>query len=153
MAVRGRPPKPVEEKRRIGNPGKRPLPEPSNVIALQPASDVPPYPPDLGLDGRRLWDQAWQQAIAWLSPASDMAAIEEACRLVDDVAIARYRYRATTDPADARALVALTGQLTSALSALGFDPTSRSRLGVAEVKAVSAIDKLLERRNQRQGGR
>jgi len=149
LARTGRPPKPIEVKRRTGNPGKRPLPEPSNVVALKPASGVPAYPADLGVDGKQLWDRAWAAAITWLAPATDCEQVEEACRLADDVAAARTRYRATTDPADARALVALSKQLTEALSALGFNPTARSRLGVAEVKRVSALEKLVQARQQR----
>jgi hypothetical protein len=151
LARTGRPPKPVEVKRRTGNPGKRPLPEPSNVVALKPADGVPAYPADIGLAGERLWDRAWNAALTWIAPGTDAEQIEEAARLADDVAAARQRYRATTDPADARALVALSKQLTEALSALGFNPTARARLGVAEVKRVSALEELVSRRQQRGG--
>jgi hypothetical protein len=71
-----------------------------------------------------------------------MQAAEDACRAADDVAAARRRYRATTDPKDAAALVALGKQLSVALSDLGFNPTARSRLGVAEVTRVSKLDAL-----------
>jgi hypothetical protein len=145
----GRPPKPTEIKRRTGNPGKRPLPKPSNVVALPPASGAPPYPADLDLAGRRLWDRAWNAAITWLSPDSDMEAVEEAARVADDVAAARERYRATRDPSDMRALVAAGKRLDEALSVLGFNPTARARLGVAEVKRVSALDELVAKRQKR----
>ncbi len=125
------------------------MPEPAAVVALPPAQGVPPYPADLGLDGRRLWDRAWNAALTWIAPGTDAEQIEEAARLADDVAAARKRYRATTDPADARALVAVSKQLTEALSALGFNPTARARLGVAEVKRVSALEKLLNERQKR----
>jgi hypothetical protein len=46
-------------------------------------------------------------------------------------------------------LVHLNKAFVDSLSSLGFDPTSRSRLGVAEVKAISAIDKLLAKREAR----
>jgi phage terminase small subunit len=150
----GRPPKPLEQKRRTGrSPGRdtggRKLPDPGNVVALPPASGAPAYPADLGLDGRRLWDRAWDAAITWLSPASDMEEVEEAARLADDVAAARRRYRATTDPGDMRALVAGSKALTEALSALGFNPIARARLGVAEVKRVSALEELVAKRQKR----
>jgi hypothetical protein len=35
------------------------------------------------------------------------------------------------------------------LTSLGFDPVSRSRLGVAEVRVATSIDKLLEKRQNR----
>lgn len=151
MARSGRPPKPLEQKRRTGrttktDSGGRKLPELAQVTALPMAKDVPEPPADLGLEGRALWEKAWSSAITWLSPDSDWTEVVEACSLADDVAAARRRYRATTDPGDARAVVALSKQLTEALSVLGFNPTARSRLGVAEVKRASALDELLARR-------
>lgn len=150
----GRPPKPAEHHRRVGRANGtkkadgRPLPEVATVTALPMAPGVPDPPADLLLDGVRLWERAWGAAITWLSPDSDMETVEQACRLADDVAVARKRYRATSDPADGRAVVSLSKSLTDALSALGFDPTSRARLGVAEVKRVSALEQLIARRNE-----
>jgi len=148
VARTGRPPVPNEVKRKRGTARPDRTPAPSNVVALPPADGVPPYPADLGVDGKQLWDRAWNAAITWLSPASDMHEVEEAARLADDVAAARRRYRATTDPGDARALVAVSKQLTEALSALGFTPVARTRLGVAEVKRVSALEQLIAKRRR-----
>lgn len=149
MARTGRPPKPTEVKRRTGNPGKRQLPEPATVVALPMAHGVPEPPTDFGLEARRLWERVWGDGITWISPASDQEAAEQACRLADDIEIARERYRATRDPGDGRMVVQFSKALTDALSALGFDPTSRSRLGVAEVKRASALDELIARRARR----
>jgi len=146
MATNGRPPKPAELKRAQGNPGRRKLPELAVVQTLPMAITIPDAPADLGKDGLELWGRAWSMAITWLSPDSDLSAIENACRAADDLTIARARYRATTEPADARAVVALTKSLSDALASLGFDPTSRSRLGVAEVKRASALDNLIAKR-------
>jgi hypothetical protein len=110
------------------------------------AEGVPDAPSDLLLDGVRLWERAWGSAITWLSPDSDMEAVENACRLADDLAVARRRYRATSDPTDGRMVVQLSKSMADALSALGFDPTARSRLGVAEVKRASALEELLAKR-------
>lgn len=153
MARTGRPPKPLEQKRLTARSqtkdiAGRPLPSPAEVVALPMAPGVPDPPADLQLDGRRMWERAWAEAITWLSPHSDMEAVEHACRLVDDLAVARRRYRATTDPADARALATLQKLLAEALSTLGFDPTARSRLGLAEVKRASKLDELRARRTQ-----
>lgn len=106
------------------------------------APGVPDMPVDFGLDAKRLWERAWGVAITWLSPDSDMDAVEQACRLADDLGIARERYRVTRDPADLRALVAVQKLMHEALSTLGFDPTARSRLGLAEVRRVSKLDEL-----------
>lgn len=145
----GRPPKPNELKRALGNPGKRPLPELAVVHSLAPALSTPEPPADLGKAGIRLWERAWDAAIQWLSPQSDREAIENAARLADVVELARSKYLATHEAADARAFVAVNKAFTDSLSSLGFDPTSRSKLGVAEIKAVSALDKLVAKREAR----
>lgn len=145
----GRPPKPSELKRVMGNIGHRSLPDLKNVTPL-PMAIVPPEPPaNLGEQGLKIWERAWQMAIAWLSPASDIDAVENASRLADATETARVRYMATSEPSDAKAYVAINKAYTDALSSLGFDPVSRSRLGVAEVRAATSIDKLLEKRQNR----
>jgi hypothetical protein len=61
-----------------------------------------------------------------------------------------YRqYMATLESADAKAFVAINKAYTDSLTDLGFNPIARSRLGVAEVKAATSMDKLLERRRNR----
>ena len=146
----GRPPKPLKRHRRVGRGnGTRKAngaPLPAVVTPLPMAPGVPETPGDLEAAGRILWHRAWATGITWVSPLADLTTIEETCRLVDDLALARNRYRATTEPADARAVAALHKLLAESLSALGFDPTARARLGVAEVKRVSVLDELLERR-------
>ena len=151
MPRTGRPPAPLEQKRRTGrSPGRdsggRKLPEPATVTVLPMAEAAPDPPVDFGLEACDLWRRAWSAAITWLSPDSDMTAVVSACRLADDLEVARRRYRATSDPSDGRAVVALSRELTAALSALGFDPTARARLGVAEVKKLSALEGLMARR-------
>jgi phage terminase small subunit len=116
---------------------------------LPQADGMPDFPDELGEAGQTMWRRIWADGITWISPQTDIAVAEEACRAIDDVAAARKRYRATTDPKDARVLVALGKRLDDALSQLGFNPTARSRLGVAEVKRASALDELLERRASR----
>lgn len=145
MPRTGRPPVPNEIKRRNGNPGKRALPKEGTVVELAPAAGVPDVPEDLGNDGAALWERAWNTAITWLSPLSDTAAVEHACRLADDLAFARQMYRVTGDPKDGRLVASLSKEFANALAALGFDPASRTRLGVAEVTRVSKLQKLREK--------
>jgi phage terminase small subunit len=147
MAAVGRPPMPIEQKRKHGrtattDSGGRPLPALAEVVLLPQTEGMPDFPADLDDPGKDLWRRIWQDGITWISPKTDMQAAEDACRAADDVAAARRRYRATTDPKDAAALVALGKQLSSALSDLGFNPTARSRLGVAEVTRVSKLEAL-----------
>jgi hypothetical protein len=145
----GRPPKPNELKRATGNPGRRALPELAVVTLLPMADQTPKAPEGLQEAGLQLWESAWANAITWLSTASDMQAIENAAKLADDLQMARNKYRATLDAADGRLLVHINKSFVDALSALGFDPTSRSRLGVAEVKRVSALDELIAKRQKK----
>jgi phage terminase small subunit len=145
----GRPPKPTELKRLLGNPGNRPLPDLNNITHLPMVKVKPAYPENLGEAGKKFWDRVWDMAITWLSPNSDIDTVENASRLADATEAARVRYMATTEPADAKAYVAINKAYTDALTSLGLDPISRSRLGVAEVRAATSIDKLLERRENR----
>jgi phage terminase small subunit len=145
----GRPPKPNELKRLLGNPGQRPLPDLNNITHLPMAKEIPTAPDNLGDHGIKLWNRAWGIAITWLSPVSDIDAIENAARLADATEAARARYMATLEPNDGRAYVAINKAYTDSLTSLGFDPVSRSRLGVAEVKAATSMDRLLERRQNR----
>jgi phage terminase small subunit len=148
----GRPPAPIEHHRRVGRANGtkkadgRALPAIAEIVQLPQAEGMPDFPADLDQAGKDLWRRIWQDGITWISPKTDAQAAEEACRAADDVAAARRRYRATTDPKDATALVSLGKRLDEALSMLGFNPTARSRLGVAEVRRVSALDELIERR-------
>lgn len=145
----GRPPKPNELKRLLGVPGNRPLPDIASITNLPMAKEIPPAPEGLGPVGIKLWDRSWGMFITWLSPVSDIEAIENAARLADAAEASRVKYMATLESADARAYVAINKAYTDALTSLGFDPVARSRLGVAEVKAVTAIDRLLEKRQNR----
>ena len=144
----GRPRKPLEQKRKTGrtmttDSGGRPLPEIANVTILPMAQGIPTPPSDLGLHGRELWEKAWDQAVTWLSPISDMKQVEHACKVADDLALAREVYRTTRDAQDGRLVVALNKSFIEALASLGFTPVSRSQLGVAEVKRVSALEQLI----------
>jgi hypothetical protein len=113
---------------------------------------VPEFPEGLEAAGIELWRSGWDQAITWVSPQSDWAQMVEACRLADDLAIAREKFRATHDAKDGRIVAMLSKSLTDALSALGFNPTARTRLGVAEVKRVSKLEDLLATRETRRAG-
>jgi len=145
----GRPPKPNELKRLLGNPGNHPLPDLNLITHLPMAREIPPAPENLNQSGLDLWNRAWGVAITWLSPVSDIESIKNASHLADANEAARERYMISTEPADAKAYVAINRAYTDSLTSLGFDPVSRSRLGVAEVRVATSIDKLLEKRQNR----
>jgi phage terminase small subunit len=147
----GRPAKPLERKRKTGRaPGRdsggRKLPEVAQVVALPMAGDAPEPPLELGLAGRELWGRVWAAGISWISPDSDWDAAVRACRLKDAEAAMAECLATTRQPEYARAFVAISKELGAALGVLGFDPSARSRLGVAEVRRESALDELLRRK-------
>jgi phage terminase small subunit len=139
------PPKPNERKRKIGNPGRRPLPDLKNVITL-PMADATPQPPrPLGQEGMKLWNRIWDSGRTWISPTSDIELVTILCESMDERTLLRLTVLRGTDWRDRVALRTLEGQLVSILSALGLNPTDRSRLGVAEVKARGALEDLLSK--------
>jgi P27 family predicted phage terminase small subunit len=162
MARTGRPPKPIEQKRLAGNPGKRPLPARSKTVALVPSTSAP-VPATLQAAGRELWRTAQEQA-PWLSQL-DRSVLETLCALRDDQVAMRRQIGddgltvmvPIVTPAGhvvgekpephplLKELRAVEKQLRDFASALGFDPTARSRLGLAEVKRQSKVQELLDR--------
>jgi len=73
-------------------------------------------------------------------------AVVQVCNLVDDVPQARRWYRENGSTRDPHALIVAQKMLQSALSGIGFDPAGRSKLGVAEVRRVAALEDLMSRR-------
>lgn len=155
MAQVGRPPKPAEQKRRLGNPGRHELPAPEDVAPLEPLrSDVPP---DLGPAGTELWEAVTSAATPWLAP-SDSLVLLMLCELYDR----RAEYKQTLidygpliqRPIDghlvanpvATLLIQTEKQIVDIASSLGLTPADRTRLGLAEVKAKNAFEELLSKR-------
>ncbi len=79
----GRPPKPTEQKRLLGNPGKRPLPEPVTTLPAAP-TEIPAPPRGLRKAGKEAWVRLWSVAHAWLSLKTDWAVLVRLCELHDE---------------------------------------------------------------------
>jgi hypothetical protein len=88
-------------------------------------------------------------ARSWISPTDALADV--LVLVYDDWLVAGARWRATGLPADYRVYDALTGRLMACLSDLGLDPVSRSRLGLAEVQALSGLADLRAQRARKAG--
>jgi hypothetical protein len=144
------PPKPIEQKRLVGNPGRRPLPDSESTITLYSGSREPLVP--LGEAGRALWDAVFSEGELWISPRTDVAWLQVVCELLDrrEVLKAEWMADPTNRPVN-MSLLETEKLLQSGLGLLGFTPTDRSRLGVAEVKAKSKLEELMERRANRTG--
>ena len=152
----GRPPKPNEQKRRLGNPGKRALPALASVTPLRAA--VEPAPEHLGPEGRALWETVSRAAV-WLAP-SDLPTLTLLCELADRRADFVQRLDASgpvlINPSGRMVANPLVGMLSTLekrmseiMSSLGLTPTDRSRMGVAEVRATTAFEAMLRKRAER----
>jgi len=146
----GRPAKPIEQKRLQGNPGKRALPDQS-TITLIPMAEIAPEPSRPLLKyGKELWDKVWDTGINWISPNTDTELLLMTCEMIDERWNLRVQVMTNNDPKDRRGLRELDKAIVSNLSLLGFSPSDRSRLGLAEVKKMSKLEGIIAKRESRQ---
>ena len=148
MATRGRPPVPVELKRLRGTLRADRLPPNAPLQALMEPALEPKPPKELSGSGLEFWSLAW--SCNWISQTSDYflvlltsEAISERDALRDLVALDVGNIRARS------ALRELDRQLVSQFALLGFSPSDRARLGLAEVKKESKLDEIIRRREER----
>ena len=149
----GRPPKPTELKRAQGNPGKRPLPNLATVTPLpQVKAEAPKH---LSKDMKKLWTDLRSHAV-WIAD-TDQPILEMLCEKLDrrEDLIKKLKasdYVLFTDKGYAYPnpivgmLSTLEVEIAKMFSQLGLTPTDRTKLGVAEVKARSVLDDLMEKR-------
>lgn len=138
----GRPTKPIEQKRMLGNPGRRPLPESSAIVQLNSIDEIPEPSRPLLKYGREFWDKIWGMGSTWISFNSDSELLLMTCEMIDERWNLRIKVMQNDEPRLRRGLRELDRQIISNLSLLGFTPSDRSRLGVAEVKAASKLEEL-----------
>jgi P27 family predicted phage terminase small subunit len=155
----GRPPKPTERKRAAGNPGKHPLPEPLSIVS--PVDGTPTPPVELGHAGSDLWERVWGTAADWLAP-SDVPLVTLLAQFADERE--RWLAQATDEGVthttrhgairvhpgvgEARRLETAMVQI---LSLLDLSPADRSRLGLSEVRRMSRLADLMQRRRDALG--
>ena len=164
MPRTGRPPMPVELKRRLGNPGKRPLPDPVTVLAPLSVIDRPATPDD----GEALIAALLEAgAAAWIGTTDQLATLrllqdgwDRRARLMTDIDRHGHTYAATGQGGtrhyprpEVAILRDLERQITVWLSQLGLNPADRGRLGLAQVKARSKLEELRDRRARMVGPR
>lgn len=130
----------------------------------------PPRPSGLKRHGKRAWDAYWQLGETWLNPTTDAAILTRLCQAYDEreqlrAEVKRYGhlvaqvveeddvddgperrvrrlYSLKINPAVA-ALRKLEELITRWEGLCGFTPSDRSRLGLAQMKARSALDEFL----------
>ena len=151
----GRPAKPTEQKRKTGNPGKRPLPDLKNVISLPPIKgDAPLHLSDAG---QKMWADVRAMA-PWIAN-TDAKLLIELCEKMDKKYELKEKLAATdyvlfTDKGYAYAnplfgmLNTVENDIVKLLSLLGLTPVDRSKLGVAEVTTKGKLAQLLEQQKK-----
>jgi P27 family predicted phage terminase small subunit len=160
----GRPPKPIEVHRRNGNPSKKnlnPIPVPEFALAVVDAGSLPEPPAELDDYAAALWLMFWDAGRRHLSEKHDSALIAKLCRamekaeqieswMADDVE--RWFYatangQLVTHPL-VKQLAELNAQITAWLSLLGFTPSDRARLGLAEIRVANELDQFRQRKSK-----
>ena len=152
----GRPPKPVEQKRLLGNPGGSKLPDITQVIPLpRITANAPEHLSD---ESKKFWNKVRSMA-PWIANTDDTLLIE-LCEKIERKAdlvqkLSQSEYVLYTDKGYAYAnplvgmISTVENEILKILSLLGLTPTDRTKLGVAEVQTASALDQLIARRNER----
>jgi P27 family predicted phage terminase small subunit len=154
----GPPPVPLERKRARGNPGKRSLPAITETHALASLTTAD-APANLGEGGRQAWERM-AASCPWLGESDrDMMImlcqkIDRRDQMVETLASEPFVVvNESTGVPRANPLVNLLSELETdivrMLSLLGMTPTDRTRLGLAEVKAQSTLEKLRQQRDSR----
>lgn len=165
MAPRGRPPKPLEQKRATGNPGKRTLPDKNETAALLALPTRSPIPAHLQEDGAGLYAMVLAACDGWLAQSDQFIllsladAADRRVRLLEQLRNeGEVLYKSGPKIGDApiayahpaaATLASLEKQMQGWASDLALNPVARSKLGLAEVKTVSKLDQLRKARDAR----
>lgn len=140
----GRPATALEVKRLTGNPGQRRLPDEKDTIAVK-GGYVEPHQP-LDWAGQLLWDRVYSQGQTWVAN-TDVEALMIVCKQLDrQVRLEQLSQEKPDDFHLMRQLLELEKAIMSGLGQLGFTVDSRSRLGLAEIKAESMFQRLMSER-------
>lgn len=136
----GRPPKPTELKKRQGNPGKRPLPG-GGELAVVPPAEIGAWEKP----ARQVMSEVMAAGVAWIATTDT----PKAALLLE--ALEDYERLRSTPGTPPKEIRDARKEISGLMSELGFDPTARARLGLAEVKAQAQVSKLEEMRRKRDG--
>jgi hypothetical protein len=155
MGTVGRKPKPVEQKRRTGNPGGRKLPPLSVVPLITPQAPPEPHRPLMtarngGLGaGQQLWKLIWSSASPWLRSDMDVELVMLVCEQTDERTLLRDKmFRIGLEWRERAALRMLEKQIANNLAQLGFTPTDRARLGMSSTSS-DALQEFRDRVTQK----
>ena len=143
------PAKPLEQKRALGNPGKRPLPDVNSTISLS-AGRVEPHQP-LAWAGLLLWNRVFGAGQTWISPQSDVELLLLTCKQLDRQVVLEGQFVERPDDYHVhRQLLDLEAAIVTNLGKLGLTVDARSKLGLAEIKAETKMEQLRNRQRERE---
>ena len=149
----GRPRKPNEVKRLLGNPGREKLPDKKNLIMLQQSQNQPPT--HLTKAQQSKWIELRTQA-PWIAVSDEhllTSLVEKMTRQKELAAeMKKSKFVLYTDKGYAYAnplfgmLSTIETEIFKLLCQLGLTPVDRSKMGVAEVKARTKLEELLSQK-------
>jgi P27 family predicted phage terminase small subunit len=144
---------------------------PSKDLAIIPDQNYrvqrfqpPPPPADLRERGTAEWVKIWQAGSRWLHPEEDYHWIEQISHAYDDISAFReeiertglivkgYAGQLTANPL-LREIRDAENVIRKCLSVLGFSPTDRARLGLAEIKVQSGLQSLQNEIKDKRNGK
>lgn len=172
MMVMGRPVKPEALKKKIGT--ARPDRARPSIAVLPATGAIPPAPKGLQKAGRAAWKRFWTLGSAWVSSTTDREILTRLCQAYDEREVLRglvvkyghlvakvveeeevdtavdaeksivrvYDIKANPAVIQLRKLEEL---ITRYEGLCGFNPSDRSRLGLAEMQRVSKLDQFLQK--------
>jgi hypothetical protein len=149
MGQVGRPVKPIERKRLTGTLRADRLPPGAPLTPLYEPLEAPEAPESLEGAGLEFWASVWRTP--WISRAGDYWLVLMTAEALTERET--LRELVLTDPNNPKArtgLRELERQIVSQLGLLGFSPSDRARLGLAEVKKESKLEALLAKKAARQ---
>lgn len=143
------PAKPLEVKRALGNPGRRPLPDVAETVSLS-AGRVEPHQP-LDWAGLLLWNRVFNVGQTWVSPQSDVELLLLTCKQLDRQVVLEQKFVEKPDDYHVhRQLLDLEAAIVKNLGLLGLTVDARSKLGLAEIKAETKMEQLRKRQAERE---
>jgi P27 family predicted phage terminase small subunit len=161
-AGRGAKAQPLERRRGRGRIHRRlpALPVPETALANVDLTSIPEPPPSLGPVGVQAWKVFWAAGRRHLSELHDSALMGRLCLRMEQVAeleawlsedITRRWYQTAngqivTHPA-VKQIEHADAQMTAWLSLLGFTPSDRARLGLAEIRVANELDQFRRRKS------
>ena len=147
------PAKPLEQKRALGNPGKRSLVPEDETLKVAATTAVPQAPSHLVGVGLEAWETVWTKCAEWVSPDLDTNIILRYCEnlqlrellleavLADGVMTDGKPHAALTKIKDLEAM------LSRAESRLALNPADRARMGFIEIQKANALESFLAKQD------